>query len=317
MIKPKRDWKTSEQPYDELLEQFAEQLRNRQQSDDDALLLSIGSPGSGKSMLNMHLGHLIARDNWSMDCVGFDAATYKAALNYVKDFEKDKCVLNDEANIGKRDAITKKNKQLIDMFLAIRGLNIIHLWCNPSAEMMDKFFIKERILGFILVRKAKKQTTVRQYYYFPAKKLLAILEKYKTLDLNILTKVRKKYAKFGGWFKDYTGELKEEYLEKKTARMKLKIEMLDVGDEPAYDSKQYRLVDLARKMKVHVNTVTIRYRESVENNYLEEGPDYTISPVGKVLFSENGAERLEQYIRNRKQIIKEKEAQDEEVVRLT
>lgn len=295
--------------HDELLEKFAAQLNDRQSRDDDALILSVGAPGVGKSVFNLHLATLVGKESFDMNCVGFDTITYKKALNYVKDLPGHRVALNDEANIGRRDSMAKKNKNMIDMFLAIRGLNIVHLWCNPSAELMEKYFIKERILGIFLIRKSKKWTNARYYFYFPQKSLLQILEKYKTLNISLMDKVRRKYSLFCGWFRDYTGPLKEDYLKMKEERMHYKIANLDLGDkeeeiqetlkDAGLNNKlqtTYTYTFVGRALSTHPDTVRKYVMQMIQEKNMIENEDYILNLRGVPKMTTSGIKKLKEYV---------------------
>jgi hypothetical protein len=90
-------------------------------------------------------------------------------------------------------------------------------------DIIDKPFIKDRVKGFILIT-TKDNDRPRIYYYFTKASLIKILDKYKNLDIKTINKVKKKYAVYRGWFKDYNGDLKIDYLNKKNPRMIEKVD---------------------------------------------------------------------------------------------
>ena len=211
--------------YDAILDRLLSHIKFLiTKKDDDFLILCAGDTGTGKSMLMMHALDKFMGEYKSVDYVGLTrgsfATGFKKAQSVPRGF---KFLGNDEANISKREALTQYNRDLLDLYYSCRGLNIFHWWNNPSVDMIDKPFIKDRVKGFILIT-TKDMDRPRVYYYFTKNALVKIFEKYKDLDIKTIRKVRKKYALFKGWFKDYNGSLRKDYLDKKNPRMVEKVD---------------------------------------------------------------------------------------------
>ncbi|MFH1828457.1 MAG: hypothetical protein ABH824_04290 [Nanoarchaeota archaeon] len=208
--------------YDEFLEKCLDSAKARILSqDDDSLILVVGDTGSGKSHLSLHMFERYLGKEASIDYCGLNKSSIAKALKAATDKPLPRCLWVDEANINKRDSLSKFNKDMIDLYFSIRGLQIFHVWCNPSLDMMDKFFIEERIKGIFYI--TNKNPKVRLYYYFKKESILKIYNKYGHLKLPLLYKIRKKYAYYRGWFKVYDGFLLEDYLKKKDDRMEEKV----------------------------------------------------------------------------------------------
>lgn len=191
--------------------------------DDDILVICIGKTGSGKSMLMLHTYEYYAGDEATIEYISFNRENLADNLAGITAVEKGKRFNGyDEANVSKRDAVTQFNKALLDVYYTIRGLNVFHWWNNPSLDMIDKPFIKDRVTGLFMIT-THYMDRPRTYYYFEKSALLLVLKKYKNLDYDTLYKVRGKYAMYKGWFKDYTGRLKQPYLDKKNPRMEEKV----------------------------------------------------------------------------------------------
>jgi len=247
MFKPVYD---ENRMYDESLGNIIKHIKETiiKDKDDDFLLMLIGATGSGKSMLGLHIMDDYMQDEANIDFVGLNRKDFALSLNKVRERKGLKMCIYDEANISKRDSLTKFNKKLIDLYMAIRGLNIFHIWCNPSIEMLDKFFIQERINGVIYCR-TKDTTKARLYYYFNKKAILKILQKYGNLRIETIDKCRRKYATYVGWYKDYTGKLREPYIEKKNARMEEKV--VDFFKEYGYaDEESNDMVEGTEMQKI-------------------------------------------------------------------
>ena len=217
MIKTKYD---KNRAYDSMLSKLIVSIKDKiTRKDDDFLVLAIGDTGSGKSMLMLHVYDEFAGDEACIDQVSFTKDGFADSLNLALRHDKGiRFVGNDEANVSKRDALSKFNKDLLDLYYSIRGLNIFHWWSNPSVDMIDKPFIKDRVKGLFLIT-TKSMDRPRVYYYFKKDKLLQVYEKYKNLDIKTLRSVRKRYSFYKGWFRDYNGRLKQAYLDKKNPRM--------------------------------------------------------------------------------------------------
>ena len=196
-------------------------------------------------------------------------------------------------------------------FFAIRGLNVMWLWCNPSLDMMDKFFVKERISNVVLVLKIGEK--MRPYYYFNKKDILTILDKYGHLDLNLLKKVRKKYALYRGWFREYQGDLLKPYLEKKEERMQEKVQTFFESYSENKDEKWITENDLFRSLDV--TTLTSgkpRIRKILRDNGFVTDDNYKITPFGHHMYKEEFYEKRESILECFKEVRKNKINKDKE-----
>jgi hypothetical protein len=186
--------------------------------DDDGVLMIVGPTGTGKSNLAL----------WILDGMYDDVMISQVALNqqaFMKglDIAKNsnrgnRYLLYDEVDLNKRNAMTKWNKDIIELYYRIRGLNIFHVWCYPSANMIDGEFIRERVNNLILCYD-KSTTHPRRYYMFNKKRLFELFEGKKKMHIERLISAAPKQAYYQGWFKQYDGKLKEPYLELKNIRM--------------------------------------------------------------------------------------------------
>ena len=249
---------------------------------DDHLILLVGDTGSGKSNLALHIMDRYMGAKADTKFIGLNQSSIARAIKHAKDAPMPRFVLMDESNINKRDSLSRYNKQLMDLFLAVRGLNIFWVWCNPSLDMMDKFFVKERISSVILV--VGNYTGQRPYYFFPKKNILTILQKYGSLDINLLKKVRGKYAHFRGWFKQYKGALLDSYLSKKDSRMDEKVEQFfqEWGDS----EDTFNGVEVCEKLGISKPTVNKYYKELLKEGLIVSGEHFVVFPSGRIGFKE-------------------------------
>jgi len=248
--------------------------------EDDNLILIVGDTGSGKSNLALHIMDHYLNDAMSVDLIGLNRDSIAKAIGKATTMPLPRACLLDEANINKRDSLSKFNKDMMDLFFAIRGKQVFWLWCNPSLDMMDKFFIKERINSVIYVM--KKGTSSRAYYYFTKKSVLEMLKKYGNLEMSLLKKVRKKYALYRGWFKEYVGDMKKPYIDKKEERMTEKVEnfMTNWVTEPK-DKEKLKPSEILKRADISVGTFKKYQREFIESGDLIEGENMFTDAIGR------------------------------------
>lgn len=185
------------------------------EKDDDFLLGFVGVTGSGKSTLGFHALSLYT-ENPSIDFVALSRDRFARALKLASETKKPRYVDYDEADVIRRDAMTKWNKAIIKLYSKIRGKNIFHLWCHPSPQMIDRHQVEEVFNGLIFVY---SKGSPRFYYYFTKRGLLRVLDKYGNLKGKTLTKAANEFAAWRGWFRKYDGPLWKDYLGLKRASM--------------------------------------------------------------------------------------------------
>jgi len=197
-----------------------------QRSNDDCLILTVGTTGTGKSHLNMHMVENYSYGKADIGQVCLNREDFALNLDRVakmEDVDK-KVLLFDEFDAARRQGSSKWNIQIIDTFFKIRGLKIFHLWCCPSLEWIDRKFVTERIRAIIFID--DKREGSRDYYYISNfdtdMMVVKILDEFGDLSLPTLRKVAKnphKFVKYRGWFRRYDGYLRSAYDEKKDEKM--------------------------------------------------------------------------------------------------
>jgi ABC-type dipeptide/oligopeptide/nickel transport system ATPase component len=286
--------------YDEWLEKTVDATKQHIKiNNDDALLIIVGETGSGKSNLGLHIFERYLGNEADVKYIGLNKPSIAEGIKFAKDKPLPRCFFSDEANINKRESLSKFNKDTIDLYLAIRGLNMLHVWCNPSLDMMDKHFIEERIKGVLFCVKPRQKNNInksagRVYYFFQKKDILLILAKYGHLKLPLLYKVRGKYAYYSGWYKEYNGFIKEEYLKKKESRMDEKVEEFFVrwgnlvNDKGLLKQKQ-----VADFLGVTVATIKKYAKELEKRDILEEGLNKFTHINGRTSYKETTLDDFE------------------------
>lgn len=268
--------------YDEVLDKVLASIDDALHTKgDDFLLLCCGTTGTGKSMLMLHALDKFLGKEAEVKYIGLNRHDFAKALDNATEKPLPRFCANDEANISKRDSLTKYNKDMLDLYFSIRGLNIFHWWNNPSLDMLDKAFIEERIKGVIFIT-TKDIDRPRIYYYFRKIDLLKIWRKYGNLKLDLLKKVRKKYAYYRGWFKDYKGHLLQPYLAKKDYRMLEKVK--------EFSKKYGKREDLITRTEIRdmlqVSDITIRkYQDEMLEKGILKDEDVIRTTSGRVKFS--------------------------------
>jgi len=269
--------------YDEWLERSINSVDDHiTKKDDDFFFLIIGETGSGKSNLGLHIIEQYLKKDASVDYIGLNKSSIAEAFKKATDKPRPRCVFLDEANVSKREALSKFNKEMIDLYAAIRGLNMLHLWCNPSLDMIDKPFIEERIKGIFYC--CTKGKTARYYYYFRTAEILQILNKYGNLKLPLIRKIRRKYAYYRGWFKKYDGFLLDDYLNKKTVRMTEKVEEFFHNWSTENDKDLINRKELKKYLGVQDSTIINYVKILEEKEIIQEGVNVFTYPNGRKKF---------------------------------
>lgn len=235
-----------------------------EEKNDDFLVIGVGFTGSGKSNQLLEGYEEFAGEEATVEQIALTRRDFATSLKRAKESKTARFVGYDEANVNKRDSLTKWNKKVLDLYWSIRGLRIFHWWCNPSLDFIDKPFIEERIKGvfFVFTKDVKRP---RLYYYFRKKDILAVYEKAGDLKLKTLKKYGKKYAYYRGWFRPYKGRLLEDYLKKKEDRMEEKVE--EFFDEYGGDIKN--MTDTAKDMNLSLRTINRYAKYGVANGFTE------------------------------------------------
>ena len=259
-----------------------------QANNDDYIMMCFGTTGTGKSSLMLHAFESYDPEGCDVRFIGLNKQSFATALNEAREKKDRRFCANDEANVSKRDHSSTWNKDLLDLYFAIRGLQIFHWWNNPSLDILDKPFIEERIKGFIYIF-TKSKDKPRLYYFFRKADLLKLYEQIGNLKLKTLRKHAKKYAYYRGWFKKYDGKLWQPYVEKKGERMEEKV--VDFFDK--YGSNKLTQADIASRMGMSKQSITNYMKELLTNGDLVEGDDFVVNSAGKKYFVPAALEKFE------------------------
>lgn len=257
--------------------------------DDDYLLPIIGTTGTGKSALSLHLYELYA-ENPSVDFIGLDRKDFANALKKAKNDDLPRFACYDEANITRADHATSWNKDLIDVYLAIRGLQIFHIWNNPSAKKFPREFIEERIKGLIYIF-TKDKDRPRLFYFFTKDNMLKMYDACKgDLSHRNIKKHAESYAFYRGWFRDYNGLLLDDYKQKKSSRMDVKVDSFfeKYGSDDVLNGTQ-----VGKMLGVSQTTIS-RWHEKL-GGVLIPDEDYSITAAGQKRYTQSGIEKLREY----------------------
>lgn len=219
MLKASYDWKSG---IDEAAKQYIlKQKQDMLDKEDDRLFIIVGETGAGKSMLAFHLLE-IYEPNLSMEYIVQERKDFAGALKKVKDQyvrgERNLYLWFDEADTDNLEQQARWNKKLFSMYMKLRKLAIMHIWCFPSLKAMDRRFVEEKVRGvFFCYDKAKNRP--RNYVFFNKKAILSMIDDDIRLNIPNLKKARKKYGYWMGYYKDYQGKLRKDYDAKKVNSM--------------------------------------------------------------------------------------------------
>lgn len=262
--------------------------------DDDYLLPIIGTTGTGKSRLALHLYEIFDSDDCSVDYIGLDQKDFATAIKNAKDKDHPRFCCYDEANVNRSAHMTKWNQDLEDLYLAIRGLQIFHVWNNPTAQKFPRTFIEERVKGLIYIF-SKDVGKPRLFYFFTKAALLQMYDdSKKLLSHQNIKKFAKKYALYRGWFKDYKGKLMEPYNNKKLARMDVKVDSF--FDKYASEDLLSQ-VQAAKQIGVSDKTVANWFDKL--GGIMVPDEDYVLTGAGHKRFTQSGVEKLRDYGQNK------------------
>lgn len=206
---------------------FQKRIEYNKQNNDDSLLIFVGETGSGKSNLMLHavtiIDPLCSGDEICLTKEKFAKKQYEASKkSYDRKIddstnsrtieEKLPMLVYDEADLQKRNHSTKYVKDVISLYFKNRCFNIMHIWCWPSLESIEKTFIQERILGVFFCTKEKFQKG-RIYCYYTKNDLVKLKTDLKDAPITntVLRKSIRNYASFVGWHNQYKGNLIENY----------------------------------------------------------------------------------------------------------
>ena len=263
--------------------------------DDDFLIICIGDTGTGKTTLMFHAyEEFTGKDHVTVEQIALTRQDFAQALKYATEHKQYRFVGYDEANISKRDALSKWNKAVIDLYYSIRGLRMFHWWNNPSLDMIDKPFIEERVKGVIYIF-TKDVKRPRLYLYFTKNGILDLLEKHGNLKHRTIKKYGEQFAWYRGWFKAYEGVLLSSYKIKKQERMEEKVDSF--YREYALDDNA-TLHGIANSIGISESTAKRKYLLGVECGLLKEGEDFILNGMNRPRFTTKGRENLLFIIKN-------------------
>lgn len=258
--------------------------------DDDYLLAVVGTTGTGKSSLALHIYEEFDRDGCSVDYVGLDQKDFATAIQRAKDKSDMRFCCYDEANVNRSAHMTSWNKDLEDLYLAIRGLQIFHVWNNPTAQKFPRTFIEERMKGLIYIF-TKDVDRPRLFYFFTKAGMLGLYDECKgVLSHRNIKRYAERYASYRGWFKDYKGVLLTPYKNKKLARMDVKV---DSFFEKYAQDDLMTTAQLAKEFGVNGTTIT-NWREKLAGMLVPD-EDFTITGAGHYRYTRSGADKLKEF----------------------
>ena len=125
----------------------------------DCLFIVSGKTGTGKSRFLMQLfqnwyTEILKVDDYSTNYLDYFAPNSDEYINGLHKLKNKKwhIICNDEAtdSIKRRNHMTKKNREISQLFDIMRGLNLIHGLAIPDFSDVEKGYVKQRI-DFVIV----------------------------------------------------------------------------------------------------------------------------------------------------------------------
>jgi len=153
--------------------------------DQDRIFVVDGKEGSGKSTLALQIAYHID-PTLTLEDVVFNGDDLQKRIRYFAEKRiKNKCIIFDEAfnGLSSKAALSKINRQLVQLFMECRQLNLFIFIVLPSVFLLEKYVAIFRSHGLFHVFVSRKDVKRRYYkiYNYKAKKYL-FLRGQKMLD---------------------------------------------------------------------------------------------------------------------------------------
>lgn len=270
------------------------------EGDDDVLILNVGTTGSGKTNLSL-IECTLYNPQTTPEQIALTKKTFAAALAATKHQAKgERVLLYDELELGKRSSMSNWNKDMMQLYFKIRGLNIFHAWNHPSLNQVDGEFIRERVNGIFFTYE-KSKGRARKYYFFPKERILQFLRDHKKLHLETLKLHARKYALYQGYYKKYEGVLLTPYLAQKQGGMDEAVDDFvgKYGDNTAAKEKHYSLATAAKMLDISPPTLSRAVNRALKEGRLSSSIK---NPMGMFRLQDEHIALIRQYLQEVKQI---------------
>jgi len=162
---------------DPIFQQFQKAKRMILESDQDRIYVVTGREGLGKSKLARQLAYSID-PTISLDRIVFTSEDFKSAIKKAK---KGQAIIFDECfrGLSSKGSISKENKELVELLMECRQLNLVIFLVLPSFFLLEKYAAIFRSTALFNVMASKKNFKLRYFkvYNYHQKKLLYIFGK--------------------------------------------------------------------------------------------------------------------------------------------
>ena len=129
-------------------DEWVEDIRSQPRRDSDAVIIVVGREGKGKSTLAYRLGRVFDPDRFTSDSMYFTGRDF--ALAATKAPPGSVLVLDEAVDGGfSRDAMSKKNRDLVKFLIVCRQRNLIGVICFPNIKWLDSY-IKDHRMDWLI-----------------------------------------------------------------------------------------------------------------------------------------------------------------------
>jgi len=259
--------------------------------DDDAFYIIAGRTNAGKSTLAHHLHDLWTSGEPDVSRVSLDRDEFpiKAEKTLQLPDIRLRVTHYDEANISRREAMGVFNRDLLTFYFSVRGKRALHIWCNPSLEILDRPFIEERVNGVWYIYKRPKG----RYVFIPRESLLRMIDDKVNFKQDSIEKNAHKYALiFKGRFKKYPqNDFKKAYDRLKETRTDHVARWLR---EKHHKGETFTERGTAKHLGVSLGTVR-KYTDEMINKGLFDKDSYR-NAVGRLQYDKEAVHKIKEYI---------------------
>jgi hypothetical protein len=208
-------------------------FQNNCKKGHDTLIIIVGREGTGKSHLGLHcIDYWLTKLNGECKKEDIDkvSLTVDDFIKSLKNPIRYGAYMLDEAfELSSRSSMSKINKDISQLYMGIRGFNMLTILCIPNLWSLEGYFVKYRSRFVIEIT---KRGQYRVYNQKQIEKIISYNQNRLLKKIGIIKPFH--YSKYP----KYNGVLLKDYEIKKLEKMKQMIEELSTGDEKEIKKKE-------------------------------------------------------------------------------